>query len=98
MPNNNPLALQASDNAFTTSPLPFSHLLSRTVCFEYLLGHKQKPSWCLAVRIMPLAPDCLAMEAHWLQSRAVGLKASAGSSPCPHSLSVKVLGPKWMNQ
>ena len=47
--------------------------------------------------IIPLNPASFAVLAHCLQSRSVGLNMSSGSVPSPHSLPLKVLGPKWTN-
>ena len=82
----------------TTSPFPSSHLLSLTVWVLYLEGHKLNPSWCLAVKMIPFAPASFATRTHWLQSSSVGAKTVGSSLPSPHSLSVKVLGPKCINK
>ena len=63
----------------------------------YLEGQRQKPSWCLAVRIMREMLAAAAVAAHCAALRAVGLKTVGDSRPVPHSESVKVLGPKWRN-
>lgn len=40
-------------------------------------------------------PFSLATVTHWVAFRAVGLKTDGCAWPEPHSVSVKVLGPKW---
>lgn len=40
-------------------------------------------------------PFSLATVTHWVVFRAVGLKTEGWAWPVPHSVSVKVLGPKW---
>ena len=71
--------------------------LSATVWLLWAEGQRQKPSWCLAVSMMPPMPAWLATSTHWRQSRALGANTSAASSPLPHSAPVNVLGPKWQN-
>jgi hypothetical protein len=44
--------------------------------------------------MIPFAPASFATRTHWLQSSWVGAKTVGSSLPSPHSLSVKVLGPK----
>jgi len=73
------------------SPLPFRQGLFLTECSVYLLGHRQKPSWCLAVRIIIFMPASLQTLTHCRLSSCVGLKMDGFSVPSPHSLSVKVL-------
>jgi hypothetical protein len=77
--------------------LPPFHGLEATECVLNAVGQRQNPSWCLAVMTTPFMPASFITRTHCRASSAVGLKTSAGSSPWPHSLSVKVLGPKWMN-
>ena len=55
-----------------------------------LLGHRQKPSWCLQVRMRPFIPEALMASTHWSAFMPVGLKMAGFSVPSPHSLSVKV--------
>ena len=91
-----PSARQASTNSPTTSPWPFFQGLFRTQCSVYLLGQRQKPSWCFAVRIIRVMPADLAARTHWRASSSVGLNCAGFSVPSPHSRSVKVFMPKWM--
>ena len=56
MPNFRPWRRQASEISRTTSPLPSFQGLFFTECSVYLLGQRQKPSWCLQVSIRPRMP------------------------------------------
>ncbi|MEZ4638007.1 MAG: hypothetical protein R2856_24110 [Caldilineaceae bacterium] len=49
-----PWVWQASAISRTTSPCPLRHGLRFTECSVYFDGHRQKPSWCLQVRIRPV--------------------------------------------
>src|SRR5215218_4552368 len=91
MPNFIPSFLHASDTSFTTSPFPSFQWLFFTECLVYLLGHKQKPSWCLAVRIAPLNPASFKVCIHCSAFNSVGLNRVSDSLPSPHSRPVKVL-------
>ena len=57
-------------------------------------GHKQNPSWCLAVKMTPFIPACTKVFTHCSQSSLVGLKVMGSVSPYPHYRSLKVLSPK----
>ena len=63
----------------------------------YLLGQRQRPSWCLAVMITIRIPASRMTFTHWRASNAVGLKTEGLSVPVPHSRFVKVFVPKWTN-
>jgi len=65
-----------------------------SVCFE---GHRQKPSWCLAVRMMPRMPASFATRAHWRQSSSLGANSAGDSLPSPHSRPVNVFMLKCTN-
>src|SRR5579872_5530174 len=80
----------ASEIARTTSPLPERHELFATEWSVVLVGHRQKPSWCLQVRITPRIPASAKALTMASASKAVGLKTPGSSSPYPHSLLVKV--------
>ena len=77
------------------SPLPFLYGLLRMQCSVSMVGHRQKPSWCLAVSTMPRRAPALAAATIWSGSKSVGLNRLGSSSPYPHSLSVKVFREKW---
>src|SRR4051812_43373734 len=68
-----------------------------TLCEVCLVGHRQKPSWCLVVSAAHVMPADLAAAAHWPQSSCVGLNIVSGSPPVAHSSSLKVAMLKWMN-
>jgi hypothetical protein len=75
--------------------LPSFQGLFLTLCSVNLLGQRQKPSWCLAVRIIRVTPAALAARTHCRQSSWVGLNSFSSSLPSPHSRSVNVFIPKW---
>ena len=91
-PNLRPYSRQAADSPASTSGTP-----SATVWVLSGLGHRQNPSWCLAVTIIPFIPAAAAVAAHCRQSSCDGWKRSSGSEPVPHSNPLKVFGPKWQN-
>src|SRR5690606_41913498 len=67
-----PSSRQASTNSRTTSPFPSRHGELLTEWAVVSVGQRQKPSWCLAVRMAYRMPASLATLAHWRQSRSVG--------------------------
>ena len=97
MPNLSPPRRQASDTSLTTSPVPLRHGLFFTHCSVYLLGQRQKPSWCLQVRIRSLHPRGFAGGDPLVGVERRGIEQLGSSLPSPHSRSVKVLMPKWVN-
>ena len=60
-----------------------------------LVGHRQKPSWCLHVRITPFMPPAFRSLMMASASKSVGAKMFGSSSPSPHSRPVKVFTVKW---
>ena len=60
---------------------PSRHALAATECPVVAVGHRQKPSWCLAVRITPRNPACASVPTIWSGSKSVGAKTSGDSSP-----------------
>ncbi len=68
-----------------------------TECRVVFVGHRQNPSWCLAVSTMARKPASRAVRAHWRASSRDGAKIAGSSVPSPHSRSVNVLTPKWRN-
>ena len=82
---------QASAASFTTSR---PRGLFFTLCSVVRVGHRQKPSWCLAVSTSPFIPAAFTASTHWSQFSFFGSKIDSGSSPLPHSKSVNVLGLK----
>src|SRR5680860_415395 len=96
MPNLSPYAAQASDKSLIKSPLPSFQGEFLTECSVVFVGHRQKPSWCFAVIMMPFIPASLATCAHCLASSVEGLNCSGDSPPVPHSMFVNVFILKWM--
>src|ERR1700722_1649517 len=90
-----PYALQGSATSRAISPRPFLEGLFLIVCSVYLLGQRQKPSWCLHVSITCFIPASLAVLTHCRASSLEGLNKESSSFPSPHSLSVEVMMPKW---
>src|SRR5215831_1660240 len=78
-PNRRPARRAASETSRTTSPLALRHALERTQCLVVLVGHKQKPSWCLAVRITPAMPAAANAATIASASKAAGLKTDGSS-------------------
>ena len=89
------MARTASATSRTTSPAAARNGDAATECLVVTVGQRQKPSWCLAVRISVLKPPALAARAHCMASSALGLKIAGNSLPSPQSRSVKVFTPKW---
>ena len=88
-------ARHASTNSPTTSACPPRHGVEATEWSVVSVGHRQKPSWCFAVRTMARKPASRATRAHCRGSKRSGRKMAGSSVPSPHSRSVKVFTPKW---
>src|ERR1035438_6069939 len=65
----------------TMSPSPDFQELLLMLCSVVLVGHRQKPSWCLQVRMTPRMPAAARALIMASASNAVGLKMLGFSSP-----------------
>src|SRR5699024_5537678 len=90
-----PWRRQASATSATTSPVPPFQGEEATEYSVVAVGHRQKPSWCLAVRMTYFAPMSRARRTHSSASRSLGAKTSGERGPSLHSLPAKVFTPKW---
>src|SRR5206468_4032946 len=60
-------------------------------------GHRQNPSWCLAIMIRYFAPALFAASTHCSGLKDEGLNTDGSAVPSPHSRSMNEFGPKWIS-